>query len=224
MHEPEFDRYADQYDALLGKAIPGALDEEGYFAEYKVVRMARQLAGKTTARILDFGCGAGRSLHYLEQHFPDSEIWGFDLSPASLEIAARRVPRARLASDWSALTTTRFDAVLAANVFHHIPPDEQVGALARCRDVLAPGGQLFVFEHNPWNPLTRWVFERCAFDVDAKMLSLRDMLALARRAGFSRTGHAYALFFPKQLSALRPLERILGWLPLGGQYVVRMAR
>lgn len=224
MHEPEFDRYADEYDALLGKAIPGTLDEDAYFAEYKVAGMARQLAGTPTARILDFGCGAGRSLCYLDRYFPGAEIWGFDPSPTSLEIAALRVPRAKLVSDWTALGVTRFDAILAANVFHHIPPGEQVGALSRCRDALAPGGQLFVFEHNPWNPLTRWVFERCAFDVDAKMLSLREMLALAQRAGLGRTRHRYTLFFPRQLSALRPLERSLGWLPLGAQYVVQMAR
>jgi len=36
--------------------------------------------------------------------------------------------------------------------------------LRRCGDALAEGGSLFVFEHNPLNPLTRYVFERCVFD------------------------------------------------------------
>lgn len=224
MHEPEFDRYAGEYDALLGKAIPGALDEDAYFAEYKVAEMARRLAGAPTRRILDFGCGAGRSLCYLDRYFPGAEIWGFDPSPTSLEIAAVRVPRAKLVSDWTTLDVNGFAAILAANVFHHIPPGEQLGTLSRCRDALTPDGQLFVFEHNPWNPLTRWVFERCAFDVDARMLTLREMLALAQRAGLGRTCYDYTLFFPRQLSALRPLERMLGWLPLGAQYVVQMAR
>ncbi len=224
MHEPEFDRYAEKYDALLGSAIPGALDEDAYFAEYKVARMVRVLAASPPARVLDFGCGAGRSLCHLERHFPKAEIWGFDPSPVSLKIAAARVPAAKLASDWMALDGTRFDAILAANVFHHIPPADQVDALRRCGEALAPGGQLFMFEHNPWNPLTRWVFERCPFDVDAKMLSLREMLRLAQCAGFGRTRHDYTLFFPKQLSVLRPLERIFGWIPFGAQYVVQMER
>lgn len=224
MHEPEFDRYAQQYDTVLGKAIPGALDEDAYFAEYKVARMARLLVATPPARVLDFGCGAGRSLTHLDRYFPESQIWGFDPSPASLEIAATRAPRAMLASHWAALEGSRFDAVLAANVFHHIPPADQVDALRRCRDALAPGGQLFMFEHNPWNPLTRWVFERCPFDVDAKMIPLREMLKLAQRAGFGRTRYGYTLFFPKQLSAFRPLERAIGRLPLGAQYVVQMAR
>lgn len=224
MHEPEFDRYADEYDALLGKAIPGGLDEDGYFAEYKVARLARLLAGAAPARILDFGCGAGRSLRYLEQHFPEAEIWGFDLSPVSLEIAARRVPRARLAAQWGVIGETCFDAILAANVFHHIPPGEQVDAMSRCGQALAPGGQLFVFEHNPWNPLTRWIFDRCVFDEGARMLTLGETLALARSARLVPARHGYTLFFPKRLSALRPLERLLGWLPMGAQYFVQMAR
>lgn len=224
MTEPEFDRYADAYDELLEKAMPGELGEEKYFAEYKVQRMARLLEGRAPARILDFGCGAGRSLVYLERYFPHAELWGFDPSPESLRIAAQRVPRARLLSEWGELEDAGFDAVLAANVFHHVPVGEQVEAMARCMEILSSAGSLFVFEHNPWNPFTRWVFDRCAFDVAARMISLREMLELARGAGFERVQYGYTLFFPKPLAALRPMERFLGWLPLGAQYYVQMAR
>ena len=31
---------------------------------------------------------------------------------------------------------------------------------------------------------------------------------------------AYIVFFPKPLASRRPLEPLLGWLPLGAQYVV----
>jgi hypothetical protein len=30
----------------------------------------------------------------------------------------------------------------------------------------------------------------------------------------------YRVFFPHALAALRPLERLLAWLPLGAQYYV----
>ncbi len=36
------------------------------------------------------------------------------------------------------------------------------------------------------------------------------------RSAFS----AYIVFFPKSFALLRPLEPLLGWLPLGAQYVV----
>jgi SAM-dependent methyltransferase len=223
MDEPEFDRYASDYDRVLREAIPDGFDEDGYFAQYKVALVHRRLRDAPPVRVLDFGCGAGRSLTYLEQYLPGAELWGFDVSTASLEIAARRVPRARLVSEWEALPRAGFDAIFTANVFHHIPVDERLAALRRCRGALAPGGSLFLFEHNPYNPLTRHVFERCPFDVDAKMLTLSQALALSRNAGFGTVSHAYTLFFPKPLKALRRLEPLLARLPLGAQYYVQMA-
>ncbi|MEO8332989.1 MAG: methyltransferase domain-containing protein, partial [Gallionella sp.] len=91
MSKPEFDQYAEQYDRVLGESIPEGLNEDSYFAEYKVALMAERLGGKKPARILDFGCGAGRSLPYLEQYFPEAELWGYDVSLASLKIASARV-------------------------------------------------------------------------------------------------------------------------------------
>ncbi len=35
---------------------------------------------------------------------------------------------------------------------------------------------------------------------------------------------SYCLFFPQQLSALRPFEKYLRWLPIGGQYFVCAGR
>ncbi|MBI3223144.1 MAG: class I SAM-dependent methyltransferase [Nitrosomonadales bacterium] len=223
MNKPEFDQYADQYDQVLGAAIPEALNEDGYFAEYKIALMAQRLKTRPPARILDFGCGAGRSLPYLRQHFPDAELWGYDLSPASLKIAAQRVPQAHLSSDWQSIENQRFDAIVAANVFHHIPPAQRRQALERCRLVLEKDGQMFMFEHNPFNPATRWIFERCPFDSDAEMLSLGTAIQLAKQAGFPSEQHGYSLFFPRPLAYLRSLEPWLRHIPLGAQYYVQMA-
>lgn len=219
--KPEFDAFARNYDSILADAIPEALNEDAYFAEYKVALMAERLREAVPARILDFGCGAGRSLPFLDAFFPQSELWGYDVSPASLEAAAARTPRATLFSQWPEPGEAQFDAIIAANVFHHIPPANRAAELARCRAALRPGGSMFLFEHNPYNPATRWVFERCPFDADAEMFSLRTALGLARQAGFAREEHGYTLFFPRPLRALRGLERRISWLPLGAQYYVQ---
>ena len=118
MNKPEFDQHARQYDQVLGESMPEGLNEDGYFAEYKVALMAARLGNPKPMCILDFGCGAGRSLPYLEQYFPDAELFGYDLSSASLEIAAARTPKAKLYSDWGNISTMRFDVIIAANVFH----------------------------------------------------------------------------------------------------------
>ena len=44
-----------------------------------------------------------------------------------------------------------------------------------------------------------------------------------RAAGFADVRLTWRLFFPGPLAALRPLERGLGWLPMGAQYSL-MAR
>lgn len=223
-NKPEFDQYAENYDRLMGEAIPDGLNEDGYFAEYKVALMAKRLGDNKPQRILDFGCGAGRGLPFLEQYFPDAELWGYDVSPASLRIAGQRTTQAKLFSDWETLGDVKFDAIIAANVFHHIPPPQRQQALERCRQTLADGGQLFLFEHNPYNPATRWVFERCPFDADAEMLNLKTALHLAHQAGFNATQQGYTLFFPRPLAFLRGLEPLLQHVPLGAQYYVQMAK
>lgn len=224
VNKPEFDQYAKQYDQLVGEAIPEGLNEDGYFAEYKIALVATRLGAKKPGRILDFGCGAGRSLPYLDQYFPESELWGYDVSPVSLKIAAERVPRAKLFSNWDAIADMHFDAIVAANVFHHIPPDQRLQMLARCRESLSVGGQMFLFEHNPLNPATRWIFERCPFDANAEMLGLKTALDLIREAGFHSEQHGYTLFFPRPLAFMRGLEPWLTLLPLGAQYYVQAAK
>lgn len=224
MDKPEFDQYAEQYDQVLGETIPEGLNEDSYFAEYKIALMAARSREKKLGRILDFGCGSGRSLPYLDQYFPNAELWGYDVSPASLKVAAQRVPRAKLFSDWDAIADMDFDAIVATNVFHHIPPAQRHDALTQCHHALADNGQMFLFEHNPLNPATRWIFERCPFDADAEMISLKTTLALVGKAGFHSEQHGYTLFFPRPLAFLRGLEPWLKHIPLGAQYYVQMAK
>jgi 2-polyprenyl-3-methyl-5-hydroxy-6-metoxy-1,4-benzoquinol methylase len=224
MKKPEFDKYAARYDNLLTEAIPEGLNEDGYFAEYKIALISNRIQQISPLKILDFGCGGGRSLPYLDKYFPNAELWGFDVSSSSLKSANERVPRAKLFSEWSVIANTRFDVIVAANVFHHIPVDERQLALTKCSQILADNGQMFLFEHNPYNPLTRWVFERCAFDADAEMLSLKTARNLANKAGFTTVQYGYTLFFPRQFSFLRGIEPTLKYIPLGAQYYVQMSK
>ena len=109
---------------------------------------------------------------------------------------------------------------LASCVFHHIPEVEHVPLLGEIRRVLKPGGVLFVFEHNPLNPLTRHAVDTCPFDEHAVLIRAASMLRRVRGAGFPDASVKSRIFFPHILRALRPLERRLTWLPLGAQYYV----
>jgi 2-polyprenyl-3-methyl-5-hydroxy-6-metoxy-1,4-benzoquinol methylase len=219
----EFDRFADSYDKTLKAALPSGLDEDQYFAQYKIDFLARAAKDRTIANVLDFGCGAGRSLGYLVSAFPQASVTGFDPSSESIRLAAQRVPAATVTDDWDVVGQRRFDIVLGANVFHHVPRDQVATWLRNCGEVLADGGSIFIFEHNPLNPVTRYVFERCPFDTDAKMIPRPELVELGKKAGLAVKSATFTLFFPKPLKVLRPIERWLGWLPLGAQYCVEFA-
>lgn len=219
----EFDRYARNYDAVLTTAL-GSDGEVDRFAGYKIDEMSQRLAASSVRRVLDFGCGVGRSLPFLREAFPEAEVWGFDPSAECASAAQSRAPSARVVSDWTMVDTASFDCVLAANVFHHVPLHARLAELERCGTLLAPEGSLFVFEHNPFNPVTRRVFDRCPFDRDAVMIAPSDMLRLGRSAGLTVRRCAYTLFLPFRGRMVAALHRALAWLPLGAQYYVQFVR
>ena len=78
--------------------------------------------------------------------------------------------------------------------------------LRYCLERLKSGGQIFVFEHNPYNPITRHLVNTCSFDADAVLLTRRETIRRLTKAGFQISSAGYCLFFPQILSALRPLE------------------
>ncbi len=224
MEKNEFDQFAEKYDEILCDSIPGSLSENPYFAEYKIKLISNLLSSDEPRKILDFGCGAGRGLPYLRQYFSNADIWGFDVSTASLDIAKNTILDVSLVSDMTDTENNSFDLIVAANVFHHIPPEERVHALLSCYDALSENGKMFIFEHNPYNPATRWIFERCPFDVDAEMLSLSQAKKIAAQAHFKVTNRAYTLFFPAPLAWLRRFEPLLKYVPLGAQYYVQLEK
>src|SRR6266542_4435520 len=150
---PEFDQYAARYEALLeGALLPTGVDSDR-FAAYKIDEIAHILRDRSTRRILDFGCGTGRSLHHFQRAFPAAAMFGYDPSSECAAAARARCPGVVVTSNWDALPRDSFDCIVATNVFHHVPRDERPAMMARCALALAPHGSFFVFEHNPLNPL-----------------------------------------------------------------------
>ncbi|WP_250628519.1 class I SAM-dependent methyltransferase [Pinirhizobacter soli] len=222
----EFDHYAGQYDDMHVASIAASGEEPAYFSAYKAQYMAAHArAGMPAPVILDFGCGIGNSLPHLHASFPAAVLHGSDPSGESIRMAKARV--GDIASvvespdDALPYADHTFDLALVACVLHHIRPYDRTRWMAELRRVMRPGGQLFIFEHNMLNPLTRKVVRDCPFDEDAVFLPRTELLGLMRDAGFAQVDSQYVVFFPRPLAALRPLEPLLGWLPLGAQYVVQ---
>lgn len=222
--DPQFDRYARTYRDLHRESVRLSGEEPEYFAAYKVDFVAAHLENVAAPlRMLDFGCGVGGSLPHLRRRFPQGRLYGADVSEESLAMARQAHPYAEFAPVQASairLADDSVDVAMAACVFHHIPPDDRALWISELRRVLRPGGRLFVFEHNPLNPLTRKVVNACPFDEDAILLSRWETTTLFREAGFEEIAANYIVFFPQALAALRPIERRLGWLPAGAQYAV----
>jgi ubiquinone/menaquinone biosynthesis C-methylase UbiE len=225
MKASEFDVFAEEYLATHAQNL--AITGEGpeYFARYKVREVARRLKSLGLAnprRILDFGCGVGNSAPHLREAFPNAGITGLDVSDKSLEVARSRFPGVadfvRYDGEAMPLPEAGFDLVFSACVFHHIEADEHVAIFRDLRARLASGGVMAVFEHNPVNPVTRYIVASCPFDEHAVLIPAAEFVERQRRAGFSKVDVTYTGFFPGALRALRPLEPALGRLPIGAQY------
>ena len=201
-------------------------EDPEYFAEYKIADIAAELrsAGLVARSALDFGAGVGYSVPFFARHLPEARVTCLDVSRKSLEVGAARLGDAAEFRHFDGRTIPfadgTFDVALASCVFHHIPHDEHVALLAEIRRVLQPQGTLFVFEHNPLNPLTRYAVNTCEFDEHAHLIHAPAMRRRVRAAGFTAADVRYRIFFPHALRRIRPLESKLTWLPLGAQYYV----
>lgn len=213
---PEFDAVGADYDAILADTV-GFGGEPTYFHRRKALELRSAISPGFRGRILDFGCGVGGVLRELVAVFPDAEIFGYDPSTRSVDVARSLEGPTQVTADWDALPLGTFDVALVSNVLHHIEPGDRAAAVRRIHDALVPGGRLGVMEHNPFNPATRWVVRTCPFDEGVVLLRPGEVRRLLRDAGFGGVRQRYTTFFPQLLGGLQPLERWLGWCPAGAQ-------
>ncbi len=99
----------------------------------------------STDRFVDLGCGLGAALEHAAT--TGAETAGIDPSPAMVERAARRVPRAEVklgSAEAIPFGDARFTAALAVSTYHHWADTE--AGLAEVRRALAPGGRLLIVE------------------------------------------------------------------------------
>ena len=221
----EFDKFAEEYWATHKTNLAVTGESPDYFARYKVVETARRLRtlGLAPRRVLDFGCGIGNSAPHLRAAFPQAQITGADVSEKSLSVARQRFPGA---ADFVACgpggsppaAAEGYDLIFSACVFHHIEPAEHVDLFRGLRSRLAPGGAMVIFEHNPLNPVSRYIVATCPFDENAVLVGAGELARRQRAAGFDRVQVRYTGFFPGPLKALRALEPLMAPLPFGAQY------
>jgi SAM-dependent methyltransferase len=222
----EFDKFANDYDKLVSNNIKASGYDPTYFDEHKIREVHRRCGEeyKGTFSFLNFGCGIGKSEKFIRKYFPLCSIHSVDVSPESLKVAKEKNKNIRDITFYHFEDVTefnpgmKFEIIFVANVFHHIPETLHEITLIRLNSLLSPNGKLFIFEHNPLNPLTRRAFNTCEFDHGCKMISSGRLRCLIGKAGFNKVEINYTLFFPKILQRLTFLEKYMTSLPIGAQY------
>ncbi len=219
----DFDSFASDYDKILEKDLEFFGEENSYFAEYKI-KIIKDTIQIQPDKILDYGCGIGRNIKFYDQFFPDTRIFGCDISQKSLEIARKSNPNAEffLINDGNLdKYSGQFDIISISCVYHHIEPRLRKDTTNKIYSLLKPGGSFYIFEHNPNNPLTRKIVKDCVWDQDAILLKAKESANLMMDAGFKISKKRYTIFFPAFLKIFRPMEKFLGFIPIGGQYFMK---
>lgn len=222
----DFDDYAKDYRRVHNEHLKFSGADSDYFSEQKI-KVVRSIEAAEKLRVLDLGCGDGNSARYFRRHFPECEYSGLDTSQVSIDLAnERHVENAEFLhydGEKIPFSDDSFDVVFVACVFHHIDPRAHGAVLDEIRRVLKNGGRLYLFEHNPLNPLTRRIVKNCPFDEDAILLGAGYTRKMLTRSDLKNIEIGYTIFFPnhKVFRGLHGLERYLKWLPIGGQYYAR---
>lgn len=222
----DFDAYATSYSDHLAKSINFSGQSHRFFVQAKVDHILRTLPSlgvdPDLARVLDVGCGTGETDVLLAGKF--GELHGIDISEESVSLARRRPETQGVRyTSYDGVTlpyeTGSFDFAFAITVVHHVPPAQWPAFFLELARVVRPGGLVAIYEHNPWNPLTRRVVNNCEFDRDAVLLTSRTARKLMSGAGMSKALNEYILFFPWKNSLTGGLERLIGRVvPFGAQY------
>ncbi|MSP76880.1 MAG: class I SAM-dependent methyltransferase [Rhodospirillaceae bacterium] len=231
MTPAEFDQHAAGYDGGLDNPVKRMMgNSPDQFIAVKARWLLRHEPKLRTGGLsmLDYGCGAGDLMRVLAGLGGRANFTGCDVSSGMLAEVERRWPAGlgappAVAPQDGARTPYgdgQFDIATISAVLHHVPPDERPAVYAELGRVLKPGGRLYVFEHNPRNPLVRYVIARTPIDANAILLDAREVQHGLLGTARYELETDYLMFMPPGIAFLRPVDRVLARLLLGGQYVV----
>ena len=197
-----FTGFHHQPGGFRGNALSGLMYDVGLdisFAGANSGGVSEQVPDRSYARILDLGCGSGRSTEPFKARFPNADVWGIDPSAPLLTAAHKRAAQKGLTinhrqgvAEDTHFPDGHFDLVTATILFHEVPDDAAFHILEEAWRILAPGGLLVIGDLLPYavvTPYERWydewqvVHNNEPFFADAKM---RDLAQFCRDAGFPR--------------------------------------
>lgn len=226
----EFDKYSTDYNAgndVFIKRISGRDQLQFLMPKVRLIQDIFSGPNSNISSALDFGCGTGDMLYLLQKEKPDWNVFGIDVSSGMLEKAKKNYPdiaaKFRKVEDGresEIFGDYKFDLVVSTCVFHHIHPSEWQGAMRPIHSLLRPGGHFLLIEHNPWNPVTRWIVANAAIDKNAVLISIKKSHQLLLSSGYEVSGVRNFMFLPPRFSFSAFVDNVARGLPIGGQYAI----
>ena len=219
-----FDPYSKNYNNHVNDVLRITGYDANTLIKAKLLKLQELFPGLVQRHfnLLDFGCGIGNLYESVKQFFPHVSYTGVDKSEESINQARSHFSESSIfhnlhSENWK---LTQYDLIFSAGVFHHIPHDEHKNILKDLSALLKPMGKIAIWEHNPINPFTKKIVNDCVFDRDAVLIHPGWMKKNMLEVPLSNIQVTYTTFFPKALAYLNVLDPYLGWLPLGGQFVI----
>jgi SAM-dependent methyltransferase len=219
----EFDAHDRNYSDVINRAIAFSGLKVDFFTQAKVEYLLELVETlhppASSAELIDIGCGVGNSHPLLLEHF--ARMVGVDTSSSCIARATERnrsVEYATYDGLHLPFSNATFDIASAVCVFHHVPLSDRHGLVREIRRILRADGLFVIFEHNPLNPLTTHVVNRCQLDRNAILLHRDETEALLTNSGFRNVGTRFILTIPSLGVVRRIVDRIFSRLPIGAQY------
>lgn len=121
--------------------------------------LIEQASLQCAQRVLDVGCGSGTLGKLAFESEPEIQFVGVDIDARMLNQARKKLIRTNATFIETSATDLRcadesFDLVTSSLLFHHLTPNEKLGALAEIARVLVPGGRLLLADY--CRPASRW--------------------------------------------------------------------
>jgi len=129
----------------LGAKLVMLGDNDDY--KFHTLFVVTAIPDRPYRRIVDLGCGFGKSTWPLRKTFPDAEVIGIDLAAPCLELALEKANERGLAirfrqadAEATGIESASVDLVTSTMFIHELPLDVLARVFAETARILAPGG------------------------------------------------------------------------------------